>query len=122
MSEIPINNGEKLEEVERNEKGQVVSGVLNPNGRPKGSRNFNTLSDEAIEEYARANKLDIEEVRKRLYIKGIKGILDGDFSFYRDYMDRVHGKPTQPIDLSGDNEVWDKLAEIEKRIKNDEQK
>ena len=44
--ENPSNTGEIL--VIRNDRGRIVSGSLNPNGKPKGTKHFSTYLEEAL--------------------------------------------------------------------------
>lgn len=93
--ENPIRNGDKLE---RNPDGTIKSGVLNPNGRPKGSEDFKTKFYKVIDKLAKQNDLTPDEIEEQLLLVGYKKAKDGDYSFYRDLMDRIHGKPQQSID------------------------
>ena len=76
--------------------GKFVEG--NP-GRPKGSVGYGTMMNEAIKEYAKLNNIPESEIRKKLYMVGIAGALSKDYQFYKDFMDRTHGKPNQSIKL-----------------------
>jgi hypothetical protein len=72
----------------------------NPAGRPKGSRNYKILFREAYKHIAEDLRLGKEpdallvEILKR----GIKEALKGNYSFYKDIMDRIYGKPKQTIE------------------------
>lgn len=96
--ENPIRNGDKLE---RNPDGTIKSGVLNPNGRPKGSEDFKTKFYKVIDKLAKQNNITAEEVEEQLLLVGYKKAKDGDYSFYRDLMDRIHGRPIQKSELTG---------------------
>jgi len=82
--------------------GKFVEG--NP-GRPKGSVGYGTMMNEAIKEYAKLNNIPESEIRKKLYMVGIAGALSKDYQFYKDFMDRTHGKPKQSIKFNGDVDV-----------------
>src|SRR3990167_6762308 len=58
MSEESIKTGEEL--VIRDEKGRVVSGTLNPNGRPKGK---------TLKEWAREKLMNMSDEEKEEFIK-----------------------------------------------------
>lgn len=79
----PILNGDK---VERNEDGTIKSGVLNPNGRPKGSYSLKTLIEKKLKENP-----DIEE-------KLINDLLEREQSLVYQMID---GKPRQNIGIDG---------------------
>jgi len=72
----------------------------NPAGRPKGARNYKTLFREAYKHIAKDLKLGKEpntllvEILKRGIIEALKG----NYSFYKDIMDRLYGKPTQIVE------------------------
>lgn len=87
----------------RNEKGQIISGTANPNGRPKGSRDFYTDFKEAIQRIK--DKNSGESLTEQDIIKiGLEKMLKGDARFeglYKDLMDRVYGKPLQKQELTG---------------------
>lgn len=69
----------------------------NPNGRPKGQRNYLTIYREALEKIADANDKTPEEIETMLEEMGIKHALKGNFAFWKDIRDRVHGKAIQPL-------------------------
>jgi len=88
--------------------------VRNPKGRPKGRRDFNTLVDEAIEyhaeEYVRVQNgknpkrkitradVDIEGDIFRQFLNKAR---NGDLKAIDSFLDRRHGRATQPIKLAG---------------------
>jgi len=69
----------------------------NLKGKPVGKLSYITEMDNAIDEYAKLHNLTSAQVRLDIYMKGAEEALKGEYSFYRDYMDRKHGKPIQPI-------------------------
>lgn len=97
----PITNGNKLEnEPIRDENGRIVGGVLNPNGRPLGSRNFYTDFKEAIKRIKDETTGEAITETDIIYI-GMKKMLKGDERFeglYKDLLDRVYGRATQPVE------------------------
>lgn len=99
-------NNQKLnnnsQEIVRNEKGQLAKGVvLNPNGRPKGSEDFKTKFYKMVDKIAKNNSMTPEEIEEQLFMVGYKKAKDGDYSFYRDLMDRVHGRPVNKNEHTG---------------------
>mgnify|MGYP006055707927 CR=1 FL=1 len=82
--------------------GKFVKG--NPGGgRPNGSLDFKTKFYKVIDKLAEQNNLTPEEVEEQILLVGYKKAKDGDYSFYRDLMDRIHGRPVQKQELTGAN-------------------
>lgn len=100
-TENPKVNGAKMAEPIRDESGKIVSGVLNPNGRPKGSLSFATKFYKVIDKLAKQNDITPEEVEEQLLLVGYKKAKDGEYNFYRDLFDRIYGKSKQSIDING---------------------
>ena len=69
-------------------------------GRPKGARNFKTIFLEAAKAVAEDLKLGKEPDRVLLEIvkRGIKQALRGNYSFYKDILDRIYGQAKQTIE------------------------
>lgn len=76
----------------------------NPNGRPKGQRNYSTIRWEAFKRIGEARNMTPEEVEQLLVTSGLEKALTGDATFYRDDLDRAYGKPPQSVELSGTGE------------------
>jgi hypothetical protein len=72
--------------------------TLNPNGRPKGQRNYATIYREALFNIARANNKTAEEIETMLEEVGLKQGLKGNFAFWKDVRDRIHGTAVQRHD------------------------
>lgn len=113
QSKLPeklLKNSKKV--VERNEKGQLKKGViLNPEGRPLGSKNFNTLMDETVKEIAKLNNISISEAWKILVKRAYSEGKDGNYQFYKDIMDRYYGKAVENMDItSGGNTILKELV------------
>ena len=98
----------------------------NPKGRPKGSKNFSTLFRIAAKEVAEALALGKkpDAIQVELVKRGIKEGLGGNYSFYKDIMDRLYGQAVQRLkhDVDEENigkleELLRKIAEIPKKIK-----
>jgi hypothetical protein len=87
----------------------------NPAGRPKGSMNYKTLFREAYVAIAKDLKLgkDPDTLLVEILKRGIKEALKGNYSFYKDIMDRLYGKPKSEANI---NLREEKLAELEKRL------
>lgn len=99
--ENPVTTGNK-EEI-RNPDGTIKAGhTLNPNGRPKGTRDFYTDFKEAIQRIK--DKNSGEALTEQDIIKiGLEKMLKGDARFeglYKDLLDRVYGKPMQKTDIT----------------------
>lgn len=74
-------------------------------GRPLGQRNYSQIYREALKNIAKANDKTPEEIEEMLEVTGLKKALKGDFNFWKDVRDRIHGKPVQPIGGDKDNPV-----------------
>jgi hypothetical protein len=72
----------------------------NPLGKPPGTLDFKTKWYRFIEKIAEKNDLTPEEVDEQLFAVAFKKAKDGDYNFYRDTQDRIHGRPQQKIDLN----------------------
>jgi len=77
----------------------------NPNGRPKGQRNFATIYREAIEKIAKSKDITADEFEIQLVEQAIRKGFNGDTRFYTDTLDRIHGKPIQSIDHKLDGKI-----------------
>ena len=74
--------------------GKFIEG--NP-GKPVGTkheRDFSEFMDEVCVDIAIANKMEVDEVYKVLYKVGYAKAKEGNYSFYKDWMDRKHGQAT----------------------------
>ena len=113
-----LNTSEK-QAVVRNEKGQIVSGTPNPNGRPKGALNFSTKWDIFIDKVAKQNNMTPDEIDEQLLAVGFKKAKEGDYNFYRDIHDRKFGRAKQEIDITskGESIVNDvRIDELTKKL------
>lgn len=107
QSKSPENSGKKQDT--RFKKGQ--SG--NPKGKPKGTKCFSTLMDEAVKEIAKLNKITTGEVWQVLLKRGYSEAKDGNYPFYKDILDRYYGKATENLKLSGSLDISKVLNELE---------
>ncbi len=73
----------------------------NLEGRPKGSNNFETDFDEAVDEIAKENGMTRSEARKLLLKVAFKNAKEGNYSFYKDIHDRIYGQAQQKIENTG---------------------
>lgn len=73
----------------------------NPTGRPKGQKNYATLYREAIVKFAKVKQIDPDMLEVAIIEVGIERALKGDYKFYQDLQDRLHGKPIQKNELTG---------------------
>lgn len=73
----------------------------NPNGRPLGQRNYATIYREALIKLATLNDKSPEELENEILSSGILNARKGDYRFYKDILDRLHGTPVQKTELTG---------------------
>ena len=111
---------------ENSEKSAKVRGTPfpkgetgNPNGRPKGQRNFATIYREALIKLADMNDVSPEDMEVQIAMKGLGSARKGDYRFWKDIHDRIHGTATQKHDhtTKGDKITFtdEQLANIFKR-------
>jgi hypothetical protein len=72
----------------------------NPKGHPKGQRNFITIYREALKSLATRNNMTELELENEILEKGILNARRGEYRFYKDIQDRIHGMANQSIDLT----------------------
>jgi hypothetical protein len=72
----------------------------NPKGRPKGIPNYMTIFLTAAKEIVKLKKLGKEpdDFLKALLVGAGKKALKGNYSFYKDIMDRLYGQAKQTIE------------------------
>lgn len=100
---------------ERNPDGTFLKGISgNPAGKPKGTLSFATKWERMVEKIAMQNNLTSEEIDEQLLLVGYKKAKDGDYSFYRDAMDRIHGKAEQFLKVDADVRTDDGLTTEQK--------
>lgn len=111
-----VNNRKMSNKATQFKKGQ--SG--NPKGRPVGSKDYKTIMWEALEKIANdTGKESAEEIYKEILMKGAISARKGDYRFYKDILDRVHGSAIQKNEHTGkDGEplVPDRKQEIDEAI------
>ncbi len=84
----------------------------NPNGRPKGQKNYATLYREALEKIAKSKKMTFEELELELHQVGLDKALAGNDKFYHQVLDRIHGKPQQHVDHTTDGQPIQVVSKI----------
>ena len=65
----------------------------NPNGRPKGQRDYATIYREALIKLGNSLKKEPDELELELLQTGLLNAKKGDYRFYKDVLDRIHGTP-----------------------------
>ena len=74
----------------------------NLKGHPKGQKNYATLRREAIIELGKLNNKTPEEIEVMLHSKGLSEALKGNYQFYKDDLDRLHGTAQNNLHVDGD--------------------
>jgi len=102
--ENPEKTSEKPAGILRDDKGRLLPNQpsLNPNGRPKGRKNFATLFDEAIKVIANSKGMTMEQIEVDLVKRGVLEALNGDFYFWEALNNRLFGKPATKISFDDD--------------------
>lgn len=77
----------------------------NLKGRPVGSKDFKTLYREAIIKLAKADDKDPLEYEMEIVAKGLALARKGDHRFYKDTLDRLHGKAKETHKLEGSFDI-----------------
>jgi len=73
--------------------------------RPKGQKNYSTLRKEAIIKVAKKNGKTPQEIEVLLHANAISRALKGDYRFYKDDIDRIHGAPNEHLDITSGGEA-----------------
>lgn len=73
----------------------------NPNGRPPGQRNYAVIYREALEILANKNATTPEKLEAEMIANAAVLARKGDYRFYKDILDRLHGTPVQKTELTG---------------------
>ena len=69
----------------------------NPNGRPKGQRNYATLYRLAMEKIALDEGMSADDFEVKFVQQALAKSFKGDGRLYTDTLDRIHGKAPQSI-------------------------
>lgn len=73
----------------------------NPNGRPKGQRDYATIYKEALIKLASLNGKTPDELETEILSNALLSARKGDFRFYKDILDRLYGTPVSRTELTG---------------------
>jgi|GEM_PF-2847534 len=81
--------------------------TANPNGRPKGQRNYATIQAEAIRKLGVKLGKTPEEIEEDIIQNGLARANQGDYRYYKDALDRTHGTALMMsrVDHSGEVKV-----------------
>ena len=74
-------------------------------GRPLGQRNFKTIWNEALKKLAKTNNTTPEEIENEMIANGALLARKGNYSFYKDTLDRLHGTPIQRTENKNESSV-----------------
>lgn len=72
----------------------------NPDGRPNGQRNYATIYREALLKLADINGKTPDDLENEILSNALLSARKGDYRFYKDILDRLHGTPTQRTDIT----------------------
>lgn len=72
----------------------------NPNGRPLGQKNYATLYKEALIKLGQLKNKTPDELELELISSGFTNAGKGDYRFYKDVLDRLHGTAVQKTELN----------------------
>jgi len=78
-----------------------VSG--NPAGKKLGQRSYATIYRAALEKMGRAKNMTPEEIEELMEESGLSKAIEGDLGFQKDIKDRIHGKPLQKNEHTGED-------------------
>jgi hypothetical protein len=67
----------------------------NLDGRPEGAKNFSTMFEEAIKIIVKEQRIPVKDPEVELVVKGVTQALRGNYSFWKDIMDRTYGSPNK---------------------------
>ena len=85
--------------ISRNPDGTFPKGVSgNPEGKTAGTLDFKTQWFNFIEKVAKQNNLLPEDIDNEIFAMVLKEMRKGNFQFYKDTKDRLHGKAAQPFE------------------------
>jgi len=74
-------------------------------GRPPGLRNYATIYREAMEMLAKKNATTVEKLEAEIIANGMIAARKGDYRFYKDNLDRLHGTATIRTDNKNETNV-----------------
>ena len=77
----------------------------NPNGRPLGQKNYSTLYREALVKLATMEGVEPDDLELEIILNGLKNAKVSDYRFYKDLLDRIHGKAPDTVRVEGNLKV-----------------
>ncbi len=94
---------------------------INRKGKAKGQRDYATIYREALIKLGKETGMSPQKIEDDIIANGARLAKKGDYRFYKDMLDRLHGTPTQTVNFNGnieiENNIDDKqLAKIAGRI------
>lgn len=135
ISKKKTKNGKTMDNqlIVRDEKGKIVSGVLNPKGMTVGTKHFNTKYKEALHRIAlEENISDLEQIDTEMVYNLVKDARKGNFNAVRLLMSYRFGMPVAQnlnINLSPEKDKviimhypQDDIAYVDKLIAEEEEK
>jgi len=113
-----INTVKKVRPQNKNLRPPMKKGeTINPNGRPLGRRNIKTILFEAMVKIGETRGMSPEEVELLMHQAGIKKAMTGNFAFYKEITDRMHGKQKDTeINLTVNNENNEEVLDLTKKL------
>jgi hypothetical protein len=87
----------------------------NPDGHPKGQRNYSTIYREALIKLGAINNKTPEELETELIASGF-AMAKKDYRFYKDVLDRIHGTATLKTDITSLGEKIGLTAEQQTKL------
>lgn len=110
------NKDKRLENLELGKWKEGESG--NPDGRPVGQRNYATIYREAMLILADKNATTPEKLEAEMVANAAVLARKGDYRFYKDFMDRLHGTAVQKSESTTNVVLADqeKRKEVEKAL------
>jgi hypothetical protein len=105
MAEDKPKRKSRLDNIPKEKRGDLnlfIKGGKspNPNGRPNGQRNYATLYREALMKLAELNGKEPDELEVEMLSNAIKKARAGDYKFYKDVLDRIHGTALNKTDIT----------------------
>lgn len=88
----------------------------NPEGRPLGQKNYATLYREALIKLGQLNGKEPDEIELEMIANGLASARKGDFRFYKDVLDRLHGAAEANINVEIDGLTKEQRTELLKLI------
>jgi hypothetical protein len=87
----------------------------NPRGPKIGQRPFAVLYREALLKLAKANNMEPDELELEILANGLLNARRGDYRFFKDVLDRIHGKAIErkQIGIGGKDSITDLIAMVE---------